>query len=904
MRLTAKALIKISLLLIFLSWGQHVLAGKIKQVRSIEGITEYALDNGLQVLLFPDQGKETVTVNITYRVGSKHENYGETGMAHLLEHLLFKGSKNHPNITKELTDHGAQANATTGRERTNYYETVKSTEENLNWALQMEADRMINSFIAQKDLDSEMTVVRNEFERGENNPSQILYQRIHSVAFDWHNYGKAVIGARSDIENVKIENLKNFYKKYYQPDNATLVIAGKFNTKTALKLVNKHFGKIKKPQRKLPSYYTTDPTQDGAREFVFRRAGGEQEIAVAYKIPSGNHEDFSALNVLASILGNAPSGRLHKSLVEKKLAASTWAWAIQQKDASLIYFYAAADLNMDLNKTQQALIDTLEKQSKNPITEKEVERAKRKLLKEMALAFNDSQAISINLSEWVGIGDWRMLFINRDRLEKVTISDVQRVAKRYLISANRTLGKFIPTENPKRAEIPAAPNLTKLLEGYTGRAPIPQGETFDTSLENIASRQIKTRNAGLTIAAVPIKTRGESVFFELKMGIGNADSLQHKTHVAKLTASMLSRGTARFSREELHDELDKLKAQGGFSHGTQSISARFETTRKNLPKVIDLVHEILTTASFPEKEFQLLKTQMLSRLNADLTDPQALAFSAMFKHLSPYPKGHIFHNADLTSEIEGIKHVSLAQIKSFHQSHYGSDHLNISIVGDVNIPLIKKQIEDKFANWYNKTPYKRSTQTIQQVDQKEHILNTPDKKNAYFIAAKNVDMTHKDKDAPALYIATRIIGGGLLSSRLATRIRQQDGLSYTARALLRLNKTDKNGQWIAYAISAPQNTQKVQAAFEEEMQKVVRVGFTQSELDAAIDGFIDAAKIQRGDNSVLVKTVQDFTYNDYTFDDEIDFYTRIKNLSLHEVNMVAKKYLGPSTMSVVKAGDF
>ncbi len=903
-RQTAKTLITTSLLLLLMSSGQHVIAGKIKQIRSIEGITEYALDNGLQLLLFPDQSKETVTVNITYHVGSKHENYGETGMAHLLEHLLFKGSKNHPDITKELTDHGAQANGTTWLERTNYYETIKATDENLSWALHMEADRMVNSFVAQKDLDSEMTVVRNEFERSENSPSRILYQRIYASAFDWHNYGNATIGSRSDIENVEIGNLKRFYKKYYQPDNATLIIAGKFDNDHVLKLVNKTFGKIKKPERKLPSFYTRDPIQDGERELVLRRTGGEQVVAAAYKIPPGTHEDFAALNVLASILGSAPSGRLHKNLVEQNLATTTWAWPNQQRDASLIYFNAAADLNTDLKKTQESLINTLEQLSKTPITEKEVERAKRKLLKEMALSFNDSQAISINLSEWIGIGDWRMLFINRDRLENVKISDVQSVAKHYLVSSNRTLGKFIPTENPKRAEIPSAPNLTKLLEDYKGRAPIPQGEIFDTSLENIASRHIKTQNAGLTIAAIPIKTRGESVFFELKMGIGNIDSLENNAYIAKLTASMLSRGTARLSREDLHDELDKLKAQGGFSSDAQSVSAKFETTRKNLPKVIDLVHEILTTVNFPEKEFQLLKTQMLSQLNADLTDPQALAFSAIFKHLSPYPEGHIFHSSDLKSEISGIKDVSLAQVKSFHKSHYGNDNLNISIVGDFNMSLIKKQVKNKFSDWHNKTPYKRSRKDFQEVEHKEQTLNTPDKKNAYFIAAKNVDLTHQDKDAPALYIATRIIGGGLLSSRLATRIRQKDGLSYTARALLRLNKTDKNGQWIAYAISAPQNTQKVQKAFEEEMLKVVSDGFTQEELDSAIVAFIDAAKVQRGDNNSLVKTTQDFAYNGYTFDDEIGFYTRIKNLSLREVNMVAKKYLTPSTMSVVKAGDF
>ena len=209
-----------------------------EKVTAAEGITEYKLANGLKVLLFPDPSKQTITVNITYLVGSRHEGYGETGMSHLLEHMVFKGTKEkHKEVAKEISDHGAQFNGTTWLDRTNYFETFASTDENLDWALDMEADRMINSFIARKDLDTEFSVVRNEMESGENNPYMALWQRMASTAFDWHNYGKSTIGARTDVENVKIENLQNFYRKYYQPDNAVLLVAGKFDTAATLNLI-------------------------------------------------------------------------------------------------------------------------------------------------------------------------------------------------------------------------------------------------------------------------------------------------------------------------------------------------------------------------------------------------------------------------------------------------------------------------------------------------------------------------------------------------------------------------------------------------------------------------------------------------------------------------------------------
>ncbi len=879
-------------------------AAKITEIQTIEGITEYAMENGLQVLLFPDESKDTITVNITYQVGSKHENYGETGMAHLLEHLLFKGTKKHKDIAKELSDRGAQANGTTWLERTNYYETFKADDENLEWALSMEADRMINSFVAKSDLDSEMTVVRNEFERGENSPWRILLQRIYATAFDWHNYGNSTIGARSDIENVKIENLKAFYKKYYQPDNATLIVAGKIDKDKTVKLVKKYFGKIKKPTRELGEFYTFDPVQDGERSVTLRRVGGEKVVAAAYKIPSGTHNDFPALSVLASILGDAPSGRLHKSLTENQLATSTWAWPNQQKDASLLYFNASADINTDITKTEAVLLETIESIDKTPITEEEVERAKRKLLKGIELAFNSSQKISINLSEWIGIGDWRMLFINRDRLENVTLADVQRVAKYYLIESNRTLGKFIPTDAPVRAEITAPENITNIVAGYRGKKDIKQGEVFEASLENINAREVREEKNGIKITSVPIKTRGESVFLELRLGVGNEKSLYDKSTVLSMMANMLTRGTDRFSREELQDEFDKLKASGGFSSDQQSIYASYETTRENLPKVVSLVHEILSSATFPEKEFDLLKAQKISKLTADSTDPQALGFAKIMTKLNTHPKGHIHSAYSLEDRLKQISDVSLDDVKQLYKTHMGTNDLQIGIAGDHEQGPLYKQIFKTFSGWKNETAYERVAKKYANVAASEEIIETPDKKNSLFVAAVNLDMKYTDEDAAALYIVTRILGGGFLNSRLATRIRQNDGLSYGVGAFLRLKIFDDNGRFFAYAISSPENTEKVHQAFSEEMQRAYKDGFTKAELDAAIEGLLDQAKVQRSNNKTLAQTIRDLYNDDFSLLQEKEIHDRIRALTVDDINSVMKKYLDPAQMTVVKAGDF
>ncbi len=299
-----------------------------EKVVTIEGITEYRFKNGLRFLSYPDASSPTVTVNMTVLVGSRHEGYGETGMAHLLEHMLFKGSKLYPTaeaLDKAMQAHGVDKrnyNATTWVDRTNYYESFPASDENLDFALRMEADRLLTAFIRREDLTKEMTVVRQEFENGENNPSAILNQRMMAAAYEWHNYGKSTIGNRADIERVPMERLHAFYKKYYQVDNIVLIVAGKFDEAKALAHVSKYFGVLKAPNRVLDQTYTEEPAQDGERSVILRRVGKVPMVGLIYHIPAASHEDNPATEILSMVLGESPSGRLYKALVEKKKATS------------------------------------------------------------------------------------------------------------------------------------------------------------------------------------------------------------------------------------------------------------------------------------------------------------------------------------------------------------------------------------------------------------------------------------------------------------------------------------------------------------------------------------------------------------------------------------------------------
>ena len=891
-----------------LAQGTAALPAGVTRVTSVEGITEYQLQNGLRVLLFPDQSKPTMTVNITYLVGSRHEGYGESGMAHLLEHMVFKGSTKHPNVPQELTEHGARPNGTTWYDRTNYFETFTATDENLKWALDLESDRMVNSFINKKDLDSEFSVVRNEFESGENSPQRVLMERVLSTSYLWHNYGKSTIGSKEDIERVPIDNLKAFYHKFYQPDNAVLLVAGKVDEAKTLALVNQYFSGIPKPTRILPATYTTEPVQDGERQVTLRRTGDVQGVGVAYHTPSGAHPDYAAMDVLLDVLTNEPSGRIYKALIESKKASSQWGFTPTLHDAGFAYLYAEVRQGRSLDSARTVMLTTLDNAAAQAPTAQEVERAKTKLLKEVELLFQKSDQVGLAMSEYMATGDWRLVYLYRDRLRQVTPTDVQRVAAAYLKPSNRTVGLFIPDAKPDRATVPAAPDAALQVRGYKGEAPIAAGEAFDATPANIDARTKRSQEGGVKLALLPKQTRGNSVSLQMKLRYGDEASLTNKPDLADLTAAMLERGTKTRSYSQIRDAFDKAKAQVRIYGGGQTANVTVQASKDNLPAVLAVVLDCLRNPTFPADEFEKLKQERLAGLESQKQDPQGLAFNLAQRLNEPYPKGHPFETLTYDDEINAIKALKVEDVRNFYKTFYGAQAATLAVVGTFDEPALRKSVKSQLSSWkaskaYVRIPLRRFENTA---TSKAQVIQTNDKANAMFISGLRMPLRDDSPDYPAVYMANYILGGGFLNSRLATRIRQKEGVSYGVGSFVSADDNDPVGSFTSYAIYNPENSVRLEKAYREEMERLGKDGVTAEELKAAKSAALQSFQVTRSQDEALARKWSQYLTKaegrTFTYDAELE--QRIGALTAEQVSAAAKKYLDYNQMTIVKAGDF
>ena len=879
-----------------------------KFISNTEGIKEYSLSNGMKVLLISDPSQSNAVVNIVYNVGSKHEGYGEKGMAHLLEHMLFKSTKKLGDIKKMLSDKGGNANGTTWYDRTNYYEVFPSNEENLKWFLAMEADRMVNATILQTDLDKEFSVVRNEFEIGENSPSSVLMERIVSTAYLWHNYGNSTIGSKEDVERVKAVTLRKFYEKYYQPDNATLVVAGKFDEKNTLNYIAENFANIPKPTRVLDTPYTVEPAQDGERFVELKRAGDSKVVGALYHTAPYADKDYAALDALQEILTADPSGYLYKAMIDSKKAASVYAYQPLVRDASFMYFGLDVPADKDIKTTENDFRTELDKIAGIKYNEQDVARAKAKILKQIENTKNNTIGSAINLTEIIGAGNYKLGMIYRDNVEKLTVADVQRVADKYFKVNNRTVGVFIPTKDEVRVKNVEYTNdqIATLTNDYKGKALEKDTAPFEASIKNLKANLVEGKlSNGMKYGLIKKEIKGGKVLGSFRFPVSNDKDLGGKSDVGSLMAQVLKTGTKSHTKEQIQDMLDGWKSNVNFGFSGQTLFVNFSTYKESLPKVMGLIKEILTESTFPDAELAKTVSEYNTYLEGSLNDPQSLAFTEIEKITESYPKESIYYTASTQEQIENNKKVKRDQLVDFYNKILGSNNGVGSVVGDVDGKEASALLESTFGKWNSKSKYEFVKPELFATKKLDKEYLTPDKENAAAVGKISFSMDKKSPDYPALTIANEMLGsGGFLTARIPTRLREKEGISYGAGSYMNVPIDNNVASWAWYAFFNPTKKDAVNKALKEEVNKAVKDGFTEEEFKSNLTSWLNSRKTGLGNDNTLMGLVNTQLQYGVPLEDYDALEAKVAALKVSQVNDVLRKYITEDKLTSVFAGDF
>ncbi len=879
-------------------------SAQLKPVTEVEGIAEYRLPNGLQVLLAPDDSKPTTTVNVTYRVGSRHENYGETGMAHLLEHLIFKGTPTHPTVWAEFAKRGLRANGTTWVDRTNYFASFAANEQNLRWYLGWQADAMVNSFIARKDLDTEMTVVRNEMEMGENDPGRVVFQKTMDAMYEWHNYGKSTIGARSDVENVDIGRLQGFYRTHYQPDNATLIVSGKFDVAKVKGWVTESFGRIARPKRGLPRLYTLDPAQDGERSVTIRRVGGNAQVMLGYHVPAGAHPDYPAIELFAQIIGDSPTGRAHKRLVEGGLAAAVYGESLATADPGVALFGAQFAAGQDSARGAQELIQVIEGVANEPITDEEFKRAQTRWLKNWDQQYSNPETIGRVLSETVAQGDWRLLFLLRDRVQALTREAVQRVVQARFVASNRTLTTYVPTDKPLRAPTPEPLDVAAQMKEFKPKPAEKAVAAFDSSPANIDAKTLRsTLPNGMKLALLPKPTRGETVRVSMAMRIGNERSLTGQREVSEFVAGMIDKGGAGLTRVQIQDRLDALKSELRISSGGDEVRIDMLSRRATLPDAVALLAQLLRNPAFPAAALEELKRQTAAEIEAQRDDPEAIVANALARRGDPYPRGDVRHARSFDERLQDSAAVTVERLQEFHARFYGANQARFAAVGDFDPDALRRALSAGFGDWTAPEAIARVPRPAFSAPAGRDVVRTPDKQNATLGVQMHLQLSDNDAVHPALMLANYILGGNT-DSRLFKRIREREGLSYAVYSGLDWGDLDNHTLWYGWAIFAPANGAKVEQALRDELSRALNDGFSEQEVTAARSALLNLRRLARAQDDRLAQTLQRYLDLDRTFAFAQRVDTSLSRLAAGPVSQALRAAIKPDQLAFVLAGDF
>ena len=896
-------------------------------VKTVGKIDEYTLkSNGLQVLLMPEHSSPTLTFMVTYRVGSRNEVTGTTGATHLLEHLMFKGSKNHTrekgnNVDQLLERSGAMYNATTSLDRTNYFANVGS--EHLPTLLGMEADRMRNLLLREEDRKPEMTVVRNEFERGENSPIYALYKELYQTAFVAHPYHHSTIGHRSDIEKVSIAKLREFYDTFYWPNNATITIIGDFDSAKTLELVKKSFGAYPHSPKPIPVVYTEEPEQNGPRRTIVKRAGQLGVVAVAHKVPSATHADFAALALMSAILTDGKNSRLYKAITNKNLSTGVETDLSIVADPSLHIVFAPLAPGAKHDEVEAIVVQEIERLKKDGVTDVELKAAAAKNAADAAFKLDGSFGIAGNINEFISAGDWTLFYGLDEAIKRVTAADVQRVAQKYLLEDSSTTAWFVPTQAASAAAggsagAGAKPGLKVKPAGgpfyyrepgqNEGMAPALAGAKGGVTKgggasaangSKMAPNVQRSKVAGIDFIAYPTGVK-DVVTVRASLPAGRALGAAGNPAVPTLTGMLLDQGTQAQDKFAIAEKLEAVGASIKFAVATDVLNISAKSLKKDAPMVLGMIAEQLRTPAFSAEEFAKAKKQMAGAIKRSLESTDFRASDAFNR--AAYPVGHPNHSVSPDDLLAAIETATLDDVLAFHKANYGPAGMTLVMVGDLDVTALRGEVTRGFGGWTGGQAVVRATRPAAAVSGAKQDVVMEGKTSVSVVIGQPSGLRYSDPDYQALRLATAILGDGF-TGRLMANVRDKEGLTYDVGSTLQ-NDMFNDGDWRVRGSFAPAMLDQGIASTQRQLKLWYDKGVTPVEVSARKSNVIGAFKVALTTTEGMAGTLLAAVSRGYGVSWLDELPANVNALTAEQVNAAIKKYLKPETMVLVKAGTF
>lgn len=895
------------------------------------GVTEYRLSNGLKVILAPNNSAPVVTYMQLFRVGSRDEGVGHTGATHFLEHMMFKGTKkfdplNGLDSTELLNRIGAVSNATTWFDRTNYFEAVPS--QYLEFCIKIEADRMRNLQLRESDRDAEMSVVRNELERGENSPDEAMEKEMYAIAYREHPYHHPTIGWRSDVENIPMDRLKAFYDVFYWPNNCSILVVGDFDTDKTLALIEKYYGKIPSSPHPIPEVYTREPSQEGERRYKVSRAGDLQRVWIGHRTPASSHADHYPINVVSHLLGGShdKGSRLYKALMDTGLAMDVACRHDELRDPALMIIAATLTQDADPSEVEKVILQEIEKLQKELVGDDELAPIRSANRKGSILARADQMELAFALGEAESRDTWRWLADFDEKFEAVTPEDIRRVCSDYLVKENRTVGCFIPAESGDEVccdsdehdhsdhahdiddgisdEPPTKPSKKKKIPVLSSKELDKILTPAKTTQRASFSSQVQTRQLENGLKFMHMKNAGTgSIAISLYIPAGNYFEPSDRHGVADVVSEMITRGSEGLSKEQLAFTLKDLGLTEGLNLHTDAFAASLGNTvvKEDFAEYLGLVSRVLRTPLFLESELQRLKQEWSARILEQKNNTGPMAMNRLYREL--YPEGHLFHQIDFDEQSQQMQSLTQVDLQSFH-AYYSPARAILTVVGDIDFEDAHQTVEEIFGNWRGPTPEHISIPPVAMPENGRRIeIRMPDKSSMDILMGYPLPVRRRDPDFYPLHLANLALGGDTIIARLGKCVREENGLTYGIYSGLGDN-VHGAAPWTVSLSVNPANANKALGLVSDVLNNYRKTGITNDELKREATGAAGLFTVSMRSSMAIARVLTRFEVIGLGVEGVDRHVERILSVKKNNVDEVIQKYLHPEKMLTVLAGSF